>query len=158
MADLTVTPPKPVDSLNLNRTQYNQVTPEQVKSQFGQTAKNELTQPEAIRQTDVPTSLDALTRPGEVLAPLEASELDEVVNTLNAQMTQFANYLRFEKDTDSDKMVVFIKNGETDEIIRQIPTQEFLAMSKNINQYLEMRQSQSQPMATPTGLFTRETA
>jgi flagellar protein FlaG len=48
--------------------------------------------------------------------------------------------MKFESDKDSQNRVVFIKDGETDELIRQIPTQEFLAISKSISQYIEMRQ------------------
>ncbi|MEA1988107.1 MAG: flagellar protein FlaG, partial [Pseudomonadota bacterium] len=68
------------------------------------------------------------------------------------------NYLRFEKDDSSEKMVIFIKNSETDEVIRQIPSQEFLTISKNITNYLEMRQQLSETVVTPPGLLTHEQA
>jgi len=38
--------------------------------------------------------------------------------------------MKFKIDNDSQNLVVFIYDGETDGLIHQIPTQEFLAISK----------------------------
>ena len=94
---------------------------------------------------------------GQLKAPIETAELDTVMQDLNTQLQKFQNYLKFEIDEDSQKMVVFVKDSETDELIRQIPTQEFLAISKSISQYLEMRQQLSEKISPPVGMFTNET-
>jgi flagellar protein FlaG len=88
----------------------------------------------------------------------ENGSVDGVVEQLNQQLERLKNYLRFEKDEEADRMVIFIKNAETGEVIRQIPSQEFLAISKNISLYLEMRQQSPQSVAMPTGLITNEKA
>lgn len=93
----------------------------------------------------------------EARGQINAVELDGMMNDLNAQLQKLQNYLKFERDQGSDRMVVFIKNSETNELIRQIPTQEFLAISKNIGQYLEMRQQLSEKIPPPVGMLANET-
>lgn len=84
-------------------------------------------------------------------------DLDRKMEDLNQQLQVLKNYLRFEKDEDTQKMVVFIKNSETDELIRQIPSEEFLTISKNISDFLEMRQALGERLEMPKGLLTDET-
>ncbi|MBN2864663.1 MAG: flagellar protein FlaG [Thiotrichales bacterium] len=88
----------------------------------------------------------------------EQVQLDSLMKDLNLQLENLQNYLRFERDDSSEKMVIFIKNSETDEVIRQIPSQEFMTISKNITNYLEMRQQLSETVVTPPGLITHEKA
>lgn len=80
-------------------------------------------------------------------------KLETMMGDLNAKLESFQNYLRFEKDEDTEKMVVFIKNSETGEVIRQIPSSEFLEISKNITQFFEVQQQLSEKIAMPTGLL-----
>ena len=89
---------------------------------------------------------------------LDSAELDTLMQNLNTELKQLQNYMKFERDRDSQNMVVFIKDSSTDELIRQIPTEEFLAISKNISQYLEMRQQVFEKLSPPVGLLTNETA
>ena len=93
----------------------------------------------------------------EVDGQISETELDSQMADLNAQLNQLQNYLKFERDEDSENMVIFIKNSETDEIIRQIPSQEFLAVSKSIGQYLEMSKQVSEKISPPVGMLTNET-
>lgn len=83
--------------------------------------------------------------------------LTQLMDELNIQLEKVNSSLRFERDNESEKMVIKIKNPETGEVIRQIPSQEFLAISNNITQFLEMQQLPEKG-AMPTGLFTNETA
>ena len=89
---------------------------------------------------------------------LDSAELDTLMQNLNTELKQLQNYMKFERGKDSQSMVVFIKDSKTDELIRQIPTQEFLAISKNISQYLEMRQQLFEKISPPVGLLTNEKA
>ncbi len=101
-------------------------------------------------------------KPVETIEPttraVDSAELDSLTMSLNTQFEKLQNYVKFERDESSQNMVVFVKNSETNEVIRQIPTQEFLAISKNINEYIEMRQQLSEKISPPVGLFTNETA
>lgn len=85
---------------------------------------------------------------------LDPKTVEKTLSDLNQQMEVMNNYLRFEKDEDTNKMVIFIRDTETDEVIRQIPSDEFLAISKNISKYLEMRQQLSETVAVTPGLIT----
>lgn len=90
---------------------------------------------------------------GKNLVEVQNKEVEQLIEDVNFQLEQTTSYLRFEQDEDSERMVIFIKNGETDELIRQIPSQEFLRISKNISQFLEMQQQSSKMLATPVGLI-----
>jgi len=89
--------------------------------------------------------------------PVDSAELESLMIKANSQLQGLQNYIKFERDESSQAMVVFIKDSETDKVIRQIPTQEFLAISKNIDDYLEMRQQLSEKTLPPIGMITNET-
>lgn len=94
----------------------------------------------------------------EAKGQLNQADVTNLMKDLNVQLEQLQNYLRFEQDEDSDRMVIFLKNSETDEVIRQIPSQEFMTISKNITNYLEMRQQLSETVGISTGLITHQQA
>lgn len=89
---------------------------------------------------------------------VSTEQLDQLMENMNVKFEQLENYLRFEKDEDTEKMVIFIKNSETGEVIRQIPSKEFIAISKHISEYLEMQQQLSEKIVMPPGLLTNEKA
>ena len=90
--------------------------------------------------------------------PIDSATLDSLMQNLNTELKQLQNYMKFERDKDSQNMVVFIKDSETGELIRQIPTQEFLNISKSITQFLEMQKQSSEKISPPVGMLTNETA
>lgn len=93
----------------------------------------------------------------EVDGQIDVAELDSQMASLNSQLQKLQNYLKFERDEDSNRMVIFIKDSETDEIIRQIPTEDFLNISKSITQYLDVNKQVSDKVSPPIGMFTNET-
>lgn len=95
--------------------------------------------------------------PADMNRDVEDATRTRQVEELNALLEKRQSYLRFEEDKGSERMVIFIKNGETGEVIRQIPSPEFLAMSENLKRFLEMDGSSAR-MAVPPGLLTYETA
>jgi flagellar protein FlaG len=60
--------------------------------------------------------------------------LAEVVERLNSRMHEMQRSLRFSVDDASGHIVVKVVDRATDEIIRQIPSEEMLAMMKHINE------------------------
>lgn len=94
--------------------------------------------------------------PSKEAASQVGSQMDSLVETLNVQLEKLNNYLRFEKDDQTEKMVIMIKDTQTDEVIRQIPSEDFLNLSKNISEYLEA-QKQLKQDSFPPGLITDET-
>lgn len=86
----------------------------------------------------------------------EISDADALLQSINEQFHTLQSYLMFEKDQETDKMIFFIKNSDTDEIIRQIPSEELLAISKNISNYLQMVNELEKGKTPPVGLLTNE--
>lgn len=70
-------------------------------------------------------------------APQHASteELKGAVATLNKAMQQSKQNLEFSVDTDSHKVVVKMVDTSTGQLIRQYPTEETLAISREIEQF-----------------------
>lgn len=88
-------------------------------------------------------------------------EIEQVVQIANNQLASLKNnYLRFERDELTDRMVVVIKNTQTDELIMQIPSEDFLRIAKNIDAYLKQVNNEfsGNPNSMPVGLFTSQQA
>ena len=73
-------------------------------------------------------------------------EIDQAVNDLNKFVQSIKRELHFRIDEGSGRTVVTVLNSETDEVIRQLPPDEILALSKIIKEQL------AQP-DQPTGLL-----
>lgn len=87
---------------------------------------------------------------------LSKENLDGLIERVNQDLSGYDSYLKFERNEDAEKMVVFIKSSDTDEVLRQIPSQEFVTVSKNIKNFLEMRQQLSEKIAPVLGLIADE--
>ncbi|MEA1988099.1 MAG: flagellar protein FlaG [Pseudomonadota bacterium] len=148
MADLNVIQPNSLSSLTASKPVGSKVLDDKKQVEESNVSQK-------IEQTK--EDIDHL-KSKETSGQTEQVELENLMKNLNLQLEKLQNYLRFEKDGSSEKMVIFIKNSETDEVIRQIPSQEFLTISKNITNYLEMRQQLSETLVTPPGLITHEKA
>lgn len=152
MADLNVIQPHNLEAVSVSRTLKSLTS-----SGGTQFDRSSAAQQNEASVSDIKTStspeVNDLTDSG-----LNDVELKGLMDDINAQLMTSKSFLRFEKDEETDTMVVFIKNGETDEVIRQIPSQEFLAISKNITNFLEMSRQLSEKMAPPLGLITHEKA
>jgi flagellar protein FlaG len=86
--------------------------------------------PAAVRaaaQVEVPQ-----TSP-EGAPPPDPVQLQEAVQRAESAVRQFASNLRFSLDRDTGKTVIKILDSETNEVIRQIPSEELLAISRNLD-------------------------
>jgi len=111
-----------------------------------------------VSQNSVQQNVKATeTKAKEVDGQIDITEIDNQLAGINAQLKKLQNDLEFEKDEDSDRMIIFVKDRETGEVIRQIPTEEFLAISKSIGQYLEMGKQTSEKKSPLVGMFANET-
>lgn len=106
-----------------------------------------------VKQDD----LQAESKSKEVDGQIDAASIDGQMNDLNTKLQTLQNYLKFERDEDSDRMVIYVKDSETGEVIRQIPSKDFLAISKSIGQYLDMSKQISEKNSPLVGMFTNET-
>jgi len=63
-------------------------------------------------------------------------ELQQAVTQLNDRMQQVERDLLFSVDDSSGQTVVRVVNTETEEVVRQMPTEEALRISRNIKDQL----------------------
>ena len=113
------------------------------------------------RQSSIPTSNSE--KSSESLDRVITPTLDEVsqtLDTINKQLQDLANnYLQFERDESSDRIVIYIKDSETNELIRQIPSEDFLRIAKNIDAYIkQVNESFSTKPPLPVWLITQKQA
>lgn len=64
-----------------------------------------------------------------------AEELQKAVDNINRVMRQSNRNLQFSVDSEANRVVVKLTDAETGELIRQIPSEETLAISRAIGEF-----------------------
>ena len=74
----------------------------------------------------------------EPLATIETikEEVAQAVENLNAKAQDIRRELNFTVDSDTGTTVVTVMNFDTKEVIRQIPSEEFLKFAKQMEEFL----------------------
>jgi len=67
-------------------------------------------------------------------APLSRDAVKQVANQINDFLRSSSSNLQFTVDGDTSDVVVRIVDSQTKEVIRQIPSEEMLAISKSLDQ------------------------
>jgi flagellar protein FlaG len=67
---------------------------------------------------------------------LSTDEIEQIVSELNNFIQIFNTKIAFEIDKETRKTVLKIIDAQSNEIIRQIPPEELLAISKRISELL----------------------
>ena len=60
----------------------------------------------------------------------DAPRIDAAIEAANRSMQNVATNLQFEKDVSSGKLVVRVIDTDTQQVLRQMPSEEMLAMGK----------------------------
>lgn len=60
--------------------------------------------------------------------------MKQVVDNINKALKQSARNLEFIVDTDTEKPVVKVVDSETGDVIRQIPSEEMLSITRAIDE------------------------
>jgi len=89
---------------------------------------NSLTEPSAMASAP-----EALQQHPEAADQTQRQDLAEAVKNVNEFVLPINNQLRFSMDDESDKMVVKVIDQTTKEVIRQIPSEEMLAIAKALD-------------------------
>ncbi len=66
--------------------------------------------------------------------PQDAEQIDKVVSDLNHLVHDLHRELRFTVDHDSGDTVVKVVDRETDEVVRQIPSEELVQLRKRLQE------------------------
>jgi flagellar protein FlaG len=99
------------------------------------TSRTELSAPVSEVSTNAPnrsqTQEPSVQAVGPQPSKIEASDLEKAVARVREIFQNVEPRLQFEVDPDLHRVVVKIMNGESGEVIRQIPPQEVLDLAKN---------------------------
>ena len=82
----------------------------------------------AARGEDLPP-----TRPEQAEDRSEVERVESAVSQISDFVQSFQRDLLFSVDKDSDRLVVKVVDSETQEVIRQIPSEEMLRIAKNLD-------------------------
>jgi flagellar protein FlaG len=90
--------------------------------------------PASAAPPEVKETNRADTTPGEA----DPAELKQRVDELNAAMKVHASSIEFSIDDDSGRTIVKVVDTDTDTVLRQYPSKELLAISKQIDKFQGM--------------------
>jgi len=71
----------------------------------------------------------------------EAEKVEIAVEDLNSTIQNVQRNLAFSVDKDLEQIVVNITDKNTDEVIRQIPSEEFLELARNLQDMVKEKSS-----------------
>ena len=87
----------------------------------------------------------SVTLPTQLVAAIQqpapegtAEEVGEAVKKINTALQTISQDLQFSVDTDSDRTIVKVIDSRTQELIRQMPTQEALEIAKALDRAMGM--------------------
>lgn len=69
-------------------------------------------------------------------------EIRSTINSLNASVQNIQRGIEFSVDEESGRSVVKVVDRETGDVIRQLPAEDALAISRQIKEYVEARQTE----------------
>jgi flagellar protein FlaG len=93
--------------------------------------------PDVRADSVAPVRAERKAAPSAQNTPSQAStaDLKSAVATINQAMRQSNRNLEFSVDTDTRQTVVKMMDSSTGEVIRQYPSEETLAISRNIEHF-----------------------
>ena len=87
-------------------------------------------QQDAVKQSQ--EVVQQTTQKAQEAQKLNAEEMQAIVDKLNEFMHNDQRNLNFSVDKDTDDVVVKVTDVETDEVIRQFPSEEAIKLAKSI--------------------------
>jgi flagellar protein FlaG len=100
-------------------------------------AKTTLTANRKLPETVVPGNMSREEATSEVQGGMDTASVEELagaVNQLNGFLEEAHRGLRFSIDDDSGRTIVRVVDTDTDEVIRQIPSEEMLAVIRQVSE------------------------
>ncbi|MCP3851060.1 MAG: flagellar protein FlaG [Gammaproteobacteria bacterium] len=88
---------------------------------------------------------------------MSEAKLDKTISQLNTSLQNMQRSLEFSVDKDAGQIVINVKDKETDEVVRQIPSKEVLELAKNLHAASERfnERTSSDTQSTTEGVFLR---
>jgi flagellar protein FlaG len=97
----------------------------------------------------VNSSDDAVNKPGsdaekeEKKPSATEKDIDTAVTDLNSSIQSVQRNLKFSVDKELDKIVINVTDKKTEEVVRQIPSEDFLELARNLQDMMESRDGSS---------------
>ncbi|HVL74441.1 MAG TPA: flagellar protein FlaG [Noviherbaspirillum sp.] len=98
------------------------------------------TAPVAISESGTPPAAPKTAAPVQIADPVRAAspaesaqQLDDAVKSINKALKELTQGVEFTIDSNSDKPIVKVVDHETKEVLRQIPSEEALAISRALD-------------------------
>ena len=87
----------------------------------------------AAQEPSAPFAQVVAPPPATATHATENARIDEALTAVNRLLQPVATNLRFVKDDSSGRMMVRVIDAETQKVLRQMPTEEVLAMNKALD-------------------------
>jgi len=93
----------------------------------------------------------------DIMKEMAEEELDDTISQLNKSLQSVQRNLEFSIDKEVGQIVINVKDRETDEVVRQIPSEEVLELAKNLHAASERfnERINSQSPSNAEGVFLR---
>ncbi|WP_198263989.1 flagellar protein FlaG [sulfur-oxidizing endosymbiont of Gigantopelta aegis] len=98
----------------------------------------------------------------EASKDVREEELDKTITQLNNALQNVQRNLEFSVDKDVGKIIINVKDKETDEVLRQIPSEEILQLARNLqnisaglNQSVNERKDSYSSQTAAEGVFLK---
>ena len=82
--------------------------------------------------TTQPETLGSRQDPPQTGKPLPAADFEQAVQAVEQRVQNLQRRLQFSIDEDSGRTIVKVIDRETDEVIRQIPQEEMIALARRL--------------------------
>lgn len=115
-----------------------------VRASGSQSVKQIVAENEQQRQAERQNPAGGSAR-SESLGEQSKRELEDTVRKLNDTLQNVQRNLEFSVDSDLGRIVIQVKDKKTDEIVRQIPSEEVLELARNLQQLSEKYSEQHDP-------------
>lgn len=71
-------------------------------------------------------------------AEVESADIKEIASAMDSLLKKLNTELKLEVDEETNKVIVKIIDGENQEVVRQIPAEEFVELSKRMKEAVGM--------------------
>ena len=96
---------------------------------------------DAVSKADSKAEKQAVEEEKKLL--VSEKDIDTAVTDLNSSIQSVQRNLKFSVDKELDKIVINVTDKKTEEVVRQIPSEDFLELARNLQDMVESRDSSS---------------
>lgn len=82
---------------------------------------------------------------------LSNEDMEALVDSINNMLENLDNFMRFQKDELTGRHIYSLVDGDSNEVIKQFPSEEFLDVSRRLVEYLEAERSKEASQDSKTG-------